>query len=40
VKEKAYRELKAAGLALYTDFSISARIRLSRAWATYRPFEA
>jgi hypothetical protein len=40
MREKAYQELKSAALALYADFSISARIRLSRAWATYRPFEA
>jgi hypothetical protein len=40
MKERAYQELKAAGLALASDFSIAARIRLSRAWAAYRPFEA
>jgi|HubBroStandDraft_6_1064221.scaffolds.fasta_scaffold36652_4 hypothetical protein len=40
MKERAYQELKAAALALYTDFSVAARLRLSRAWAAYRPFEA
>lgn len=37
--KQAYLELKSAAEALYTDFSIPARQRLTRAWAAYLPFE-
>jgi hypothetical protein len=36
---KAYCELKAAGLALATDYSVAARERLTRAWAAFLPLE-
>jgi|HubBroStandDraft_6_1064221.scaffolds.fasta_scaffold319241_3 hypothetical protein len=35
----AYLELKAAGLALSTDFSLAARQRLMRAWERFKPLE-
>jgi hypothetical protein len=35
----AYLELKAAGLALVRDFSLTARQRLTRAWEKFKPLE-